>query len=495
MSPSIRMHHVHFSYENITSELLSDATLTFHPGWTSLCGVNGSGKTTLFHLISGRLTPTQGHIEVQGRIYKVPQDTEFLPSEWEEFCGIHSRLAIRLRTAFAIEADWGTRWSSLSMGERKKLQLAIALSLEPDILLVDEPSNHVDENARQVILEELERFRGVGILSSHDRLLLNELCTTTIFIDAGTCTPFHAPYEEAKQAVSQLELAASRSQQDKKRELAKTQTSIQRQWEKIDQRKGALSKRNVSKHDNDARAKINLAKVTGADFSDSRKKRVLETRKGNLQADLSEIRVKKMYNLGVFFSEVPLQKRLYMPAGVIETGHLQISYPEIRLEPGEKMALTGTNGAGKSTFMQHWWDQLKLPHAVMAKQELFRLEQETLLRKIHEMPSKRKGDLFTLVSCLGSDPKSLSAGSIPSPGMWQKIVMAKAILEGAPVLFLDESTNHMDLVAIEVLEEALRMYQGSVVVISHDRRFVEAICSAEFRFSRNGSCTKVEKIG
>ena len=96
---------------------------------------------------------------------------------------------------------------------------------------------------------------------------------------------------------------------------------------------------------------------------------------------------------------------------------------------------------------------------------------------------------MTLVSCFGSDPKTMAAGSQPSPGVWQKLMIAISIVNGAPILFLDEPTNHMDLRAIEILEEALGLYQGILVVISHDRSFIESICNQELRLKKTNEKT------
>ena len=108
------------------------------------------------------------------------------------------------------------------------------------------------------------------------------------------------------------------------------------------------------------------------------------------------------------------------------------------------------------------------------------------------MDTACKGKIFTLVSCLGSDPKSLAEGGLPSPGVWQKLVIGKSIVAGVPFLFLDEPTNHMDLSAIEALEEALSLYQGTLVIISHDRTFLNKVCHREFVLKKQNQTVTID---
>ncbi|MFK7824519.1 MAG: ATP-binding cassette domain-containing protein [Oligoflexales bacterium] len=177
MSSFIKLQNLHFSYDNLSAELIAGISVGFHHGWTSLCGPNGCGKTTLLKLISGELKPNSGSIAAQGSIVAIPQSTEFAPSGLHGFRLDYQKSAIKLRNHLKIGDDWYERWPSLSIGERKRLQIAVALASNPDVLLVDEPTNHVDAETKQVILEALNNFRGVGVIISHDRLLLNELCS------------------------------------------------------------------------------------------------------------------------------------------------------------------------------------------------------------------------------------------------------------------------------------------------------------------------------
>jgi macrolide transport system ATP-binding/permease protein len=491
MSSFVKLHHIQFAYDHQATALLSDVSLSFHQGWTSLCGVNGCGKSTLFKLIKGELQPQTGDIEVRGQAYLIPQDRQSPPANLNEFQHNYTRKAIHLRETLGLTDDMCSRWNSLSIGERKKIQIAVALASDPEILLVDEPTNHLDEQAKQSLLLELKRFQGVGILISHDRLLLTELCSHTVFIEDGECQVFQGAYDLAKQEMQQIQQGHIRTRELKKAERKTLQRSVQYQNEKVAQGSKKLSKRGIDKKDHDTKAKVNLARLTGADLADSRKKHILEEREQRVSIQLSNMRVKKEYKLGVFFGEVANRKRLHLPEEIWTTPFLTIHCPEFVIEAGEHIAITGPNGVGKSTFLQLWLERLThLPIAV-AKQEITKVEKEELTDELAKMDSDIKGKIFTLVSCFGSDPKSIAQGGLPSPGVWQKLVIAQAIVKGFPLLFLDEPTNHMDLAALEILEEALSLYQGILVVISHDRSFINQVCSRELALSKRGQVTTI----
>lgn len=485
MSSFIQLSHLSFQFDNHSVPLLSEVSGSFHAGWTSICGPNGCGKTTLLKLISGQLHPNSGFIEVHGSMVAIPQSTENQPNGLEDYRYNYDGPVIKLRELLGIVETWYDRWDTLSIGERKRLQLAVALSMSPDILLVDEPTNHVDAPTRELILLALRKFRGVGILVSHDRLLLNELCTRTAFLEFGELRIFSAPYDVAKTELeNQLAMVADEKTKLKK-EQARTARSVQAQSEEIAKNKSKLSKRGLSSKDHDAKAKVNLAKLTGADSGDSRKKQTLNRKLEKVSDSLASIRIKKTHDLGVFFEKLPQAKMVHLKDEKLETGYASISYPEIILHPGDKLAITGANGAGKSTLLKSWLDILPKPYAY-GPQEFTHQETQRIANELAEFDKKIRGKVMTLVSCFGSDPKSLSSGSPPSPGVWQKLVIAQAIVNASPLLVLDEPTNHMDLAAIEVLEQALTEYRGSMICISHDAEFIKRVCNLELRLVKSG---------
>lgn len=486
MASYLHVQSLEFSYPQTTQLVIDGLSGTFNQGWTSICGANGCGKTTLLKLLAGTLVPQGGSVSYAGQLVIAPQTTLQPPARLTEFAQDFSRLAIQLRADLGIKDDWYSRWDSLSIGERKKLQLAEAVVKEPDILLVDEPTNHLDAKAKPQILAALRRHRGIGVIVSHDRLLLNQLCDHTAFLDQGRLQVFAAPYDVAQHEWQQINKNAAERRNQLKGQRQKLAQSIRKQAEKIGQGEAKLSKGGLLRKDHDAKEKVNRARLTGVDRSDSRKKKVLEGRRQRLDADIAGLNVKKSYDLGVFFGKPQKAKPLYIPAAKIERSYLTLHHPSISLNPSDKLAIGGPNGAGKTTMLTSWLEQIHEPY-LFAPQELTQQQIDMLWQDLRNLPSDDKGKVMTLISCLGSNPKAINEEGIPSPGVWQKIMIAKAIVRAIPVLILDEPTNHMDLPAIEVLEDALARYAGILIFISHDRDFVTKLATATLTVEKTGS--------
>lgn len=475
-----------FGYQMAKQPLFSGLTGTFYQGWLSICGPNGCGKTTLLKLLGGMLLPQKGSISLRGTMAYVPQMTQEPPARMVDFMADYSQIAIRLRSDLGIDEDWIYRWDTLSIGERKKLQLADALAMRPEVLLIDEPTNHVDRETRREILAALKSYRGIGVLVSHDRLLLNELCDHTAFLDSGHLQVFATPYDTARHEWQQLNQNQALRRERLKGQSQKLARSIQKQSERINQGAAKLSKKGISSKDHDAKEKINLAKVTGADKSDSRKKHALEGRRQRLEAKIGQMSFKKNYDLGVFFGEPQKIKPVYIPEGQIKQDYLTVSHPNIVLNPGDKLAIRGANGAGKTTMLTAWLEMLTQPFQ-FAPQELPEQRASALWKELNDLPSEQKGKIMTLMSCLGSDPKGINEYGLPSPGVWQKIMIAMAIVNSVPLLVLDEPTNHMDLPAVELLEDALARFQGVLIFISHDDEFVASLATVTLTLRKEGA--------
>jgi macrolide transport system ATP-binding/permease protein len=172
---------VEFAHPGMTMPLFSDLTVQFPSGWTGIVGPNGAGKTTLLKVATGELAAQSGTVQRKGLSLYVAQRTDDPPEFLEDF--IWAPDATVLKARLRVGEDWPERWSTLSHGERKRAQIAVALWREPAILALDEPSNHIDADARRLLLLALTEFTGIGLLVSHDRALLDELCTQCLLID------------------------------------------------------------------------------------------------------------------------------------------------------------------------------------------------------------------------------------------------------------------------------------------------------------------------
>ena len=171
----VMLSHVGYAYPGAPNPILNDITITFPCGWSGLLGDNGCGKTTLAKVVCGEIEPDSGSVTrgLFGVLCK--QGTDSPPEGLLDFASDFGREARALRSSFSIEDDMPWRYERLSHGERKKLQVAVALWRRPDVLVLDEPTNHVDRETRLQILPALQGLDGVGILVSHDRGLLDAL--------------------------------------------------------------------------------------------------------------------------------------------------------------------------------------------------------------------------------------------------------------------------------------------------------------------------------
>ena len=183
-----------FTYENCVSPLFDSLSFQLQQGWTGIVGANGSGKTTLLKLLTGILQPAYGSINFSGDTYYCEQRTDFIPSDFNNLFKTNDKNAFRLINTLQIQEDWLNRWDLLSHGERKRCQIATALYCDPTVLAIDEPSNHLDTSSKEILFNALKSYKGIGILVSHDRRLLDNLCQHTVFLDPSSIEVFKCNY-------------------------------------------------------------------------------------------------------------------------------------------------------------------------------------------------------------------------------------------------------------------------------------------------------------
>ena len=198
----VRLSGLSFSYADSVS-ILSDVTLTLATGWTGVVGANGNGKTTLLRLISGELEPVSGRVHLDplsAAIRVCAQTVETMTPEITSFAHAVDGIARRIHGEMRLDPTILSRWTTLSPGERKRWQVGAALAAEPSILMLDEPTDHLDVEARELLVAGLERFRGVGIVVSHDRALLDRITGYTVRVHDGGARIWRGSYSDAKRA-------------------------------------------------------------------------------------------------------------------------------------------------------------------------------------------------------------------------------------------------------------------------------------------------------
>lgn len=473
----LRFHDVAFTYDGSTAPIFDGLRVDFPPGWTGVIGANGAGKTTLLRLACGELAPERGSVQRFGLAVYCPQRTDDPPAELAELITSTEAIACRWRGRLQVGEDWLARWDSLSHGERKRAQIAAACLREPDVLLVDEPTNHIDREARRLLLEALASFRGIGLIVSHDRDLLDTLCRQCLVIDPPRVTLRPGGYMQVvEQARQEEESTRARYNEAKENWQRLRREEIRRLGEagRADRKR---SKRGLARGDSDGRGKIDAARVSGKDGKAGRLADQLRGRVRQAEEALAEIRVIKRYDIGFWLPDSRSPRRLLftLPPQEISFGDgRRLCVPELTMAADDRVAVTGVNGSGKSTLIRHLLAQVTLPpeRIIYLPQEIDRAEAAGIMAQVRALPSDQLGHLMTVVSGLGSRPARLLETLEASPGEVRKVLLGLGILRSPYLIVMDEPTNHLDLPAIECLESALQECPCGLLLVSHDERFL-----------------------
>ncbi len=479
-----------FSYDSAVEPLLADVTAHFPVGFTGVIGANGAGKSTLLRLLLGELLPTNGSVEGAEDSVHCEQRTDHPPSNFADFLADTSSQAYQLRGRFEVEDDFLTRWTSLSSGECKRAQIAHALWRMPSVLALDEPTNHIDADARDLLVQNLKHFRGVGLVVSHDRELLDALCVQCLWLEPPRVSVFSGGYTEAnnqrlKQRESAVKARDKLMQENKKlqREMIKRRTQAAGEHK-------ARSKRGLSRKDSDAREKIDRARVSDGKAGSGL--RQLSGRAEQAQTRLAKAQVEKEFETGIWLpgSTSPRDAVLKLAPGELGLGDDRVlRWPQIVIKPNDRIAIKGANGVGKSTFLRHVVGLLNVPQdkVVSLEQEISAQKSAAVLEEIRQQDKSALGHIMNIVSRLNSRPQRLLVSRQPSPGEVRKLMLATGIARTPFVLVMDEPTNHLDLPSLQALEVALQHCPCALIVVSHDQRFLHNIGVTDWRIETDSA--------
>ena len=488
-----------YAYPAAREAVLDNVTITFPTGWTALLGDNGCGKTTLAKIACGLVAPDAGSVTHDLVCAYVAQDADKPPEGLADFALDYDREARRLREAFRIEDDMPWRFDELSFGERKKLQVAVALWGRPDVLVADEPTNHLDADAREQLGEALEGFRGIGILVSHDRELVDLLAARCASFEPGGTVVRPGGYSAAHGQAELERATAVAERASARRELARLSAEKDARAHEAARADARRSKRNLDPRDRDARGKIDLAIFTGKDGQAGRLSSQMNARVAAAQERLAAARVAKRYDGDLWVDAGPSPRKtvLHVPSATIPCGPegtLQI--PELWVGSRDHVGIVGPNGAGKSTLLEHLRALLSRAAETGQGLEVLDIPQElpaeardAVVERVTGLTPADRGRVLSTVAQLNSDPDRILEGGRTSPGELRKLMLAEGILRHPALIVMDEPTNHLDLHSTEALERALASYPGALVLVSHDRRFLEA-CTARTWEVRDGRVTE-----
>ena len=488
---SVVFHDVSFRFESASELLFGGLSVHLSRGFTGVVGANGAGKTTFLRLASGELDASQGSVQAPRDVVYCPQRTDDPPVDLAALLEASDSDAHALRGRLGVDPSFGLRWSSLSHGERKRAQIAAALWRDPSLLAIDEPTNHIDAQARLLLARALERYRGVALLVSHDRELLDALCSHCLWIEPprvslipGGYTQSSAHREADRERASHLREYARRDRDRLKRETVKRREQASRSHRD-------RSKRGLAPKDHDARAKKNLARVTGKDGQAGRLLRQLEGRSRRAESRLDAARVEKTHELGIWLPGSRSRRSTLFelePGSLALGGDRHVRFPKLTMRPDERIAITGPNGGGKTTLVRRILERVGVPerNLTVIPQEIDSREGAEILDDARSLPAEELGRVMNVVSRLGSRPARLLETTNPSPGELRKLLLALGMVRTPHLIVMDEPTNHLDLPSIECLEAALADCPCGLLLVSHDERFLSRLARTRWEIA-NGA--------
>ncbi len=483
-----------------------------------LVGKNGAGKSTLLKLVAREQTPTTGHfsLEKSCSIGYLPQDIDFdkgrtvLKETYQAFTEIialekqQERLtqAIIERTDYDsesyanllveqaeageqyeilggytyqakvervlkglgfVEDDFDRQTDTFSGGWRMRIELAKLLLKAHDILLLDEPTNHLDIDSIVWLEQFLKKYKGAVILVSHDKMFLDQVTNRTMEIIQKKLYDFKKPYSkylELRRELREKQLAAQKNQEKK----------IQQTEQLIERFRAKASKANMAQSLIKKLDKMDRIEVDPEETESMKLNFLLSKQPGKVVIEANKL-------------------------GKAYEAHQVLTHVDLLIERGSKIAFVGQNGQGKTTLAKilvgelSCTGELQLGHNVelgyFAQDQSQQLNGtktvlDTALEGATEENRKTVRDLLGAFLFRGEDVDKKVA--VLSGGERNRLALCKLLLQPFNVLVMDEPTNHLDLQSKAVLKEALRKFEGTLLLVSHDRDFLNDLCDRVFEF-------------
>jgi ATP-binding cassette subfamily F protein 3 len=476
-----------------------------------LIGANGSGKTTMLRLLLGEETPASGTVVIpkQVRIGYVPQLVDYEDKEtvWDCIAAEYESVSARLRMqeerladtspeeidaafqryqrarddydriegdrfpqqaqamvdALGLQGKMEQPVGSLSGGEKNVVSLTRALLQEPDLLLLDEPGNHLDYEGVAWLEDFILRFKGAVLIVSHNRYLLDRVVNGILHLENGELTYYNGGYSDFRATRLRNLLAQQSDYIANQKRLAQLE---------------ALVKRFA------AIARVRTDKAWGKRLRARRKQLARETRDAVDKPILGPNKIEVNFATDASHARIALQLRGY---GKAFGDQVLFRGTNLDIDCGERVGLIGPNGCGKTTLLRDIIAHGAWDHAVIrvgpslkigysSQQQEVLQDDRTVIEEIRAAaPLSVKAAFAVLARFLFSHTDADKLIGDLSGGERNRLQLARLMMLKPNFLILDEPTNHLDIPASEAIEEALDNYDGTILVVSHDRYFLDKV--------------------
>lgn len=461
--------------------LFNDLTFSLKKGdRIGLLGDNGCGKSTLLKILDGTETPLSGTVALAGHCLMARVE-QHLPETIYPLTMLDAVLAqlpvaeresLRWRAETLLASmgftpdDMALPSATLSGGQHTRLLLARALISEPDLLLLDEPSNHLDLHTLLWLEQFLQRWSGSFVLVSHDRQLLDAVTNGSWILRDKTLHYFALPCTRARQALAEKDESDALRHKAEQKEIDRVTASAKRlaTWGKVYDNEDLARKAKQMERQVERLKESQTALTTGTPWT-------LTLRGDALRAD----RLLEVETL-----DVPPAPGL--PA--------LFSVENVRLKSGDRVAIVGRNGCGKSSLMRLIWRQLNAgetqdglkihPRVAMGyyDQTLHQLADDaTLIDALEPFAPNIQDREMALISAGFAWARHGQKVSTLSGGERSRLLFIGLTLARFSLLMLDEPTNHLDMEGKEALAETLQQFEGGVLLVSHDRQLISQSCN------------------
>lgn len=459
-----------------------------------LVGYNGTGKTTLMNILAGKLNADSGKMDTFGRHLSVGYLEQSIDYQMTDFQSLiseeHTNGILETTSRLGLEKaqSWeSARLNHLSGGEKLKLMLSKVWASRPQLLLLDEPTNHLDLHGVRWLIQELEQYTGTVIIISHDRYFLDETVNRIEELIDGRLEPYignYTAYREEKKRKAELQKQQFENQQRYKQKIESQMDNLKNWSEKAHRdstKKGTPSERRQIGFKEYHRAKAKKMDIQ------------IRSKMNRLTAELEKNKIEKPKEDNKLFFEFEnggkRGKRIFelAEAGIKAGDRWLFKDSHFYLKHGERVGIFGQNGCGKTTLLKVLLGNDTLTEGALWKSHSLKigyLSQDVTDLNDRETPIEalkveKRDDILhlrTICAGLGMKAEALNKKICElSLGQRTRIKLAGMLLEKADVLILDEPTNHLDLPSREQLEETLKDFAGTIIIVSHDYYFMNKL--------------------